>query len=107
VVAVRCPPASRGGASTSCGGQRRTSCRTSTEMEIGEADPTFLESQDMDENGLFDYRDSSYQEHDEDSGDDNYGKEKERHTLEDMLCIPEMLYSVENFYRQPKPHQQR
>jgi hypothetical protein len=76
-------------------------------MEIGEADPTFLESQDMDENGLFDYRDSSYQEHDEDSGDDNYGKEKERHTLEDMLCIPEMLYSVENFYRQPKPHQQR
>jgi hypothetical protein len=76
-------------------------------MEIGKADPAFVESQDMDENDMFDCRNSSCQEHDEDSGDDDYGEEEECPILEDMLCAPQMLHSVEIFYRQPEPHRRR
>jgi hypothetical protein len=77
------------------------------EMEIGEADPAFVDSQDMDENDMFDCRNSSCEEQDEDSGDDDYGEEEESPTLEDMMCTPEMLHSVENFYRRPQSHQRR
>jgi hypothetical protein len=75
------------------------------EMEIGEPDPAFLDSQDIDENDMLECRDSSCQDHDEDSGDDDYGEEEERLTLEDMLCAPEMFHNVDNFHMGPEPHQ--
>jgi hypothetical protein len=77
------------------------------EMEISEPDPTFFNSQDNDENDTLEYRGSSCQEHDKDSGEDDYGKEEERPTLEEMLSAPEMLHSIKNFYMGPEPHQWR
>jgi hypothetical protein len=77
------------------------------EMEIGEPDPAFLDSQDIDENDMLECRDSSYQDHDEDSGDDDYGEEEERLTLEDMLYAPKMFHNVDNFHMGPEPHQRQ
>jgi hypothetical protein len=59
-----------------------------SETEIGEPDPAFLNSQDIDENEILECRGSSCFEYDEDSRDDDYGEEEERPTLEDMLGVP-------------------
>jgi hypothetical protein len=56
---------------------------------------------------MLECRDSSCFEHDKDSGNDDYGKEEERPTLEDMLGALKMFHSVDNFFRGLEPHQRR